>query len=84
LWIGDVAYFKLSEEELRRLVEEARRMAPDLSGIRKIWQTLEWFATDMSFTGGQIEGEHCLSLAVEVVLRPLRRWEGMRRQVQRH
>ncbi len=56
LWIGDVAYFTLSKEGLRRLVEEAKKHKPDLSGIRKIWQTLEWFATDMSFTGGQIEG----------------------------
>jgi hypothetical protein len=56
LWIGDVAYFKVREEELRRLVEEAKRTAPNLSGIRKIWQALEWFATDMSFIGGQIEG----------------------------
>jgi hypothetical protein len=36
-------------------VEEAMKMAPDLSGIKKIWQTLEWFATDVSFTGRQIE-----------------------------
>ncbi len=54
LWIGDVARFKISEEELRRFVEEAKRTAPDLSGIKKIWQTLEWFATDVSFTGGWI------------------------------
>jgi hypothetical protein len=56
LWIGKVAYFNANEEELRRLVEEAKKHKPDLLGIRKIWQTLEWFATDMSFTGGQIEG----------------------------
>jgi hypothetical protein len=56
LWIGDVARFKISEEELRRFVEEAMKMAPDLSGIRKIWQTLEWLNTDVSFTGGQIAG----------------------------
>jgi hypothetical protein len=51
LWIGKtVAYFTLSKEELRRFVEEAKRTAPDLSGIKKIWQTLEWFATDVSFS----------------------------------
>ena len=56
LWIGDVAYFTLSKEELRRFVEEAKREAPDLSGVKKIWQTLEWFATDVTFDRGQIEG----------------------------
>jgi len=55
LWIGDVARFKVSKEELRRFVEEARRKAPDLSGIKKIWQTLAWFATDVSFAGRRIE-----------------------------
>ena len=54
LWIGEVAYFKVSEEELRRFVDEARRRAPDLSGIKKIWQTLEWLNTDMSFLRGWI------------------------------
>jgi len=33
---------KPGEEVLRLFVEEARRTAPDLSGIKKIWQTLEW------------------------------------------
>jgi hypothetical protein len=56
LWIGDVARFKISEEVLRRLVEEAMKMAPNLSGIRKIWQTLEWLNTDVSFTKRQIAG----------------------------
>jgi hypothetical protein len=56
LWIGDVARFKISEEVLRRLVKEAMKMAPDLSGIRKIWQTLEWLNTDVSFTKRQIAG----------------------------
>ncbi len=56
LWIGKVAYFTLSEEELKRLVEEAERTAPDLSGIKKIRQTLEWLNTDVSFAGRQIEG----------------------------
>ncbi|MFZ8841068.1 MAG: hypothetical protein ACO2PM_19555, partial [Pyrobaculum sp.] len=55
LWIGDVARFKVSKEGPRRLVEEAERTAPDLSGIKKIWQTLEWFATDVSFAGKWIE-----------------------------
>jgi hypothetical protein len=54
LWIGKVARFNVSKEELRRFVEEAKRTAPDLSGIRKIWQALEWFNTDASFTGGWI------------------------------
>jgi hypothetical protein len=55
LWIGEsTARFKVSKEELRRFVEEARRMAPDLSGIKKMWQTLEWFDTDASFDRGQI------------------------------
>jgi tetratricopeptide (TPR) repeat protein len=52
LWIGKtVAHFTLSKEELRRFVEEAKRTAPDLSGIKKIRQALEWFNTDASFTG---------------------------------
>jgi hypothetical protein len=55
LWIGDAAYFTLSKEELRRFVEEAKRTAPDLSEIKKIWQTLEWFATDASLDKWQIE-----------------------------
>jgi hypothetical protein len=55
LWIGkSTARFNVSKEELRRFVEEARRTAPDLSGVKKIWQTLEWFNTDASFTGGWI------------------------------
>jgi len=55
LWIGDVARFKVSKEELRRFAEEAKRTAPDLSGVKKMWQALEWFNTDVSFTGRQIE-----------------------------
>jgi len=46
---------KASEEVLRRFVEEAKRMVPDLSGIRKIWHVLPWFATDASFAGRWIE-----------------------------
>jgi hypothetical protein len=57
LWIGEsTARFKVSKEELRRFVEEAKRTAPDLSGVKKMWQTLEWLNTDVSFTGEQIEG----------------------------
>jgi hypothetical protein len=56
LWIGKTAYFTLSKEELERLVEEAKRTAPDLSGIKKMRQALPWLNTDVSFTGGQIEG----------------------------
>ena len=55
LKIRKVAYSKAGEEVLRRLVEEAERTAPDLSGIKKMWQTLEWFATDASFAGRWIE-----------------------------
>jgi hypothetical protein len=40
---------KAGEEVLRRFVEEAKRTAPDLSGIKKMWQALPWFATDASF-----------------------------------
>jgi len=55
LKIEKTARSKASEEVLRRLVEEARRTVPDLSGIKKIRQTLEWLATDMSFARGRIE-----------------------------
>jgi hypothetical protein len=55
LWIGkSTARFNASKEELRRFVEEARRMAPDLSGVKKIWQTLELLATGASFDKGWI------------------------------
>jgi hypothetical protein len=47
---------KPGEEVLRLFVEEARRTAPDLSGIKKIWQTLEWLNTDVSFAGRQVVG----------------------------
>ncbi len=57
LKIGETAASsKAGEEELRRFVEEAKRQVPDLSGFKKIWQTLPWFATDSSFAGRQIEG----------------------------
>jgi len=55
LWIGDVARFKVSEEELRRFVEEAKRTAPDLSGLDKAPQYVEWLATDVTTFRGQIE-----------------------------
>jgi hypothetical protein len=51
LKIGEVTRSKAGEEELRRFVEEAERTAPDLSGIKKIWQALPWLSTDVSFTG---------------------------------
>jgi len=55
LWIGkSTARFNVSKEELRRFAEEAKETAPDLSGVKKMWQTLEWFNTDASFTGGWI------------------------------
>jgi hypothetical protein len=55
LWIGkSTARFKISKEELRRFVEEAKRRAPDFSGIKKIWQTLELLATVVSFDKGWI------------------------------
>ncbi len=56
LKIGETAArSKAGEEEIRRLVEEAKRMVPDLSGIKKIWQALEWLNTDVTFAGRQIE-----------------------------
>jgi hypothetical protein len=55
LKIGEVVHSKAGEEALRRFVEETRRETPDLSGIRKIWHALPWFATDVSFAGRRIE-----------------------------
>jgi hypothetical protein len=54
LWIGDVARFNISKEGLRRRVEEAIRMAPDLSGFDKAPQYVEWLATDVSTSWRQI------------------------------
>jgi hypothetical protein len=55
LKIGEsVARSEAGEEALRRFVEEARRETPDLSGTRKIWHALPWFATDVSFDKGWI------------------------------
>jgi hypothetical protein len=47
---------KATSEELRRFVEEAKRTAPDLSGLDKAPQYLEWRATDVSFIGKRIVG----------------------------
>jgi hypothetical protein len=56
LWIGKTAaYFKVSKEGLRRLVEEAKETAPDLSGFDKAPQYLEWRATDVTTVKRQIE-----------------------------
>jgi hypothetical protein len=56
LWIGDsTTRFKVSKEELRRFVEEAKRTAPDLSGVKKIWHVLPWLNTDASFSRKWIE-----------------------------
>jgi hypothetical protein len=55
LWIGETACFKVSKEELRRFVEEAKETAPDLSGIKKIWHALPWLNTDASFAGKWVE-----------------------------
>jgi hypothetical protein len=46
---------KAGKEVLRRFVEEAKEMAPDLSGMDKAPQYLEWRATDVSTTGKWIE-----------------------------
>jgi len=45
---------KATSEELRRFVEEAKRTAPDLSGLDKAPQYLEWRATDVTTSGRQI------------------------------
>ena len=56
LKIGEsAASSKAGEEVLRRFVEEAMKMVPDLSGIRKIWHVLPWLNTDVSFAGKWIE-----------------------------
>jgi hypothetical protein len=55
LKIREVVRSKAGEEVLRRFVEEAKETAPDLSGVKKIWQALEWLNTDVSFAGRQIE-----------------------------
>jgi hypothetical protein len=55
LKIGETAArSKAGEEVLRRFVEEAKRTAPDLSGLDKAPQYLEWRATDVSTSGMRI------------------------------
>ncbi len=54
LWIRETAYFKASEEELRRRVEEAKKTAPDLSGLDKAPQYVAWRATDVTTSGERI------------------------------
>jgi hypothetical protein len=54
LWIGKTAYFKVSKEELRRRVEEAKKHAPDLSGMDKAPQYVAWRAADMTTSEGRI------------------------------
>jgi hypothetical protein len=57
LKIGEsAARSKADEEVLRRLVEDAKRTAPDLSGLDKAPQYLEWCTTDVSFRRKQIVG----------------------------
>jgi hypothetical protein len=56
LWIGKVARFKISKEELRRFVEEAKETAPDLSGLDRSRQYVAWRATDVTTSGRQIVG----------------------------
>jgi len=56
LWIGkSTARFKVSKEELRHLVEEAKGHKPDLSGFDKAPQYLAWRTTDVTTSRGQIE-----------------------------
>jgi hypothetical protein len=57
LWMGKTAaYFTLRKEGLRRLVEEAKRTAPDFLGLDKAPQYLEWCTTDVTTVGRQIVG----------------------------
>ncbi len=56
LRIGKTAYFTLNKEGLKRLVEEAKETAPDLSGLDKARQYLEWRTTDVTTSWGQIVG----------------------------
>jgi hypothetical protein len=55
LKVGETAASsKAAEEESRSFVEEAKGMAPDLSGFDKAPQLVEWRATDMSSFRGWI------------------------------
>ena len=57
LWIGKTAaYFKVSKEGPRHLVEEAKETAPDLSGLDRSRQYLAWRATDVTTSRRQIVG----------------------------
>ncbi|MFZ8807187.1 MAG: hypothetical protein ACO2PN_03665, partial [Pyrobaculum sp.] len=56
LKIGETTtHTNADEEVLKHFVEEARRTAPDLSGMDKAPQYLEWRTTDVSTSGGRIE-----------------------------
>jgi hypothetical protein len=56
LKIGETAArSKAGEEVLRHFVEEAKREAPDLLGLDKAPQYLEWRTTDVTTFGGRIE-----------------------------
>ncbi len=54
LKIEEAARSKAGEEVLRRFVEEAKKTAPDLSGFDKAPQYVEWRATDVTTSEGQI------------------------------
>jgi hypothetical protein len=55
LWIRkSTARFNVSEEELRRRVEEAKKTVPDLSGMDKAPQYVAWRATDVTTSWGRI------------------------------
>jgi hypothetical protein len=54
LKIEETARSEAGEEVLRRFVEEAKRQVPDLSGMDKVPQYLEWRATDVTTSGGRI------------------------------
>jgi hypothetical protein len=51
LWIGDAARFNISKEEVRRFVEEAMKMVPDLSGMDKAPQYVARRNTDVTTSG---------------------------------
>ncbi len=55
LKIEEVARSKAGEEELKRFMEEARREAPDLLGLDKAPQYVEWRATDVTTSEGRME-----------------------------
>ncbi len=55
LVVEGVPRSEVGEEELRGFVEEAKGMAPDLSGFDRAPQYLEWRATDVTSSGGRIK-----------------------------